>query len=155
MKIILAAALILAAFAQQPTPAKVVFVCEHGAAKSIIAAAEFERLAKQQGLAVQVVSRGTTPDAEIGAAVKQGLKKDGIDLGAAKPVKISAKDLEGATRVVTFGPDLTPWLPKGAKALDWSATPSPGQDFGVAKDYIMRQLEALAADMKKSERAAK
>ena len=55
------------------TPTKVVFVCEHGAAKSIIAAAEFARLAKQSGLVVEAVSRGTVPDAEIGAKVRKGL----------------------------------------------------------------------------------
>ena len=43
------------------------FVCEHGAAKSIIAAAEFERMAKLQGLNFTIISRGTTPDPEVAA----------------------------------------------------------------------------------------
>ena len=45
----------VSAFGQKPAPPKVVFVCEHGAAKSVIAAAEFKRLAKEKGLAVEVI----------------------------------------------------------------------------------------------------
>ena len=133
---------------QQTPPRKVVFVCEHGAAKSIIAKAEFERLAKEKGIAVEVVSRGTTPDAEIAAGVRKGLLADGTDLGSAKPVKISAKDLKGAAAVVTFGPDLAEWMPKGMKALDWSAAPSPGKDYREARDYIRKQVEGLVGELK-------
>jgi hypothetical protein len=134
---------------QQTQPKKVVFVCEHGAAKSILAKAEFERIAKEKGLLVEVVSRGTAPDAEISAGVRKGLLADGMDLGSAKPVKISAKDLEGAAAVVTFGPDLAEWMPKGLKTLDWSAAPSPGKDYKVARDYIRRQVEGLVGEIKK------
>jgi protein-tyrosine-phosphatase len=134
---------------QTTQPTKVVFVCEHGAAKSIIAKAEFERLAKEKGLSVEVVSRGTTPDAEIASGVRKGLLADGTDLGSARPVKISAKDLEGASRVVTFGPDLAEWMPKGVKVLDWSAAPSPSKDYKEARDYIRKQVESLVGDIKK------
>lgn len=134
----------------KPAATKVVFVCEHGAAKSIIAAAEFERMAKERGLSVIAISRGTTPDAEIGAAVRQGLQSDGIDLGPAKPVKLSAKDMANASKIVSFGPDLAEWLPKDAKALDWSATPSPSENYLAARLYIVKQLEALIAELEKT-----
>jgi len=103
-------------FGQQPTakqtPPKIVFICEHGAAKSVIATAELKRLAKERGRLLNVESRGTNPDAQIAADVRHGLKADGMDLGDAKPAKVSAKDLDGATTVVSFGPDLSPLLPK-------------------------------------------
>ena len=130
---------------------KVVFVCEHGAAKSIMAAAEFERLAKQKGVAFEIISRGTNPDAEVAGSIRQHLLEDGIDIGSAKPAKVSAKDLEGATTVVTFGPDLSSLLPKGAKLLDWSATPSPSQDYRAARERIVKQLETLVETMQKAE----
>ena len=134
------------------TAPKVVFVCEHGAAKSVMAAAEFRRMAKEKGLTVDVVSRGTVPDAEIPAAIRNGLMSDGMDIGAAKPVKVSAQDLAGATKIVSFGPDLAEWLPKGSKTLDWSATPSPGKDYRAAREYIVKQLEPLVADLEKAKR---
>lgn len=133
----------------QTQPQKVVFVCEHGAAKSIIAKAEFERIAKEKGLSFEVVSRGTTPDAEIASGVRKNLLAEGTDLGLAKPLKISAKDLEGAVAVITFGPDLAEWMPRGAKTLDWSATPSPGKDYKEARDYIRKQIEGLVGEIKK------
>lgn len=54
---------------RKPSDAKpmIVFVCEHGSAKSVIAASEFERMAKKEGLAVNILARGTNPDAEIPA----------------------------------------------------------------------------------------
>src|SRR5215470_10464420 len=88
-------------------PLKVVFVCEHGAAKSVIAAKELEKLARERGIQVQVVARGTTPDPEIGPAVRQGLKAEGIDVGNMTPIKVKAEDLRDATMVVSFGPDLS------------------------------------------------
>src|SRR5262252_2600344 len=43
---------------------RVLFVCLHGAAKSVIAAAHFRRLAAAQGLAMDAVAAGTEPDVE-------------------------------------------------------------------------------------------
>lgn len=129
---------------------KVVFVCEHGAAKSIIAATEFKRMAAAKGHEFVVVSRGTNPDAEVAAGVRQGLKEDGMDVGSTKPAMVSAKDLEGATRVITFGPDLSGLLPKNVKVLDWSATPAPSKDYKAARDYVRGQLEILLTDLERS-----
>ena len=132
---------------QQPVtknaPAKVVFVCEHGAAKSVLAAAELERMAKERGLSLSIVARGTNIDPELAPSVVNGLRADGLKPGLAKPVKVEAKDLEGAIKVITFGPDLSGLLPKGTRSLDWSATPSPGQNYAGARDYIRKELETL------------
>jgi protein-tyrosine-phosphatase len=131
----------------QPVKPTVVFVCEHGSAKSVIAAAELARMAKEKGLDLNIVSRGTNPDAEIPALVRDGLKADGLDIGKMKPVKISQDDLKGATKIVTFGPDLAPWLPTGAKAADWSATPSVSENYRAASDYIKKQLAPLLREL--------
>lgn len=146
----------LAAWAQSSAPApKIVFVCEHGAAKSVIAAAEFERMAKERGLTFTAISRGTEPDPEIPAGVRKGLKQDGIDVGTAKPVKVTPEDLKSAVRVVTFGPDLALVL-KEVQTLDWSATPSPSKDYTAARDYIRKELESLLAGLEKeSKKTAK
>ncbi len=46
------------------TPA-VMFVCEHGAAKSVIATAYFNKLAAERGLPYRATFRGTTPQDEL------------------------------------------------------------------------------------------
>jgi hypothetical protein len=134
------------ASANKPT---VVFVCEHGSAKSIIAAVEFERMAKEKGLALNIIARGTNPDAEIPKGVRDGLRADGYDAGSLKPTKVSEKDLTGAVKMVSFGPDLKPWLADGAAVLDWSATPSVSEDYRAAREYIRRQLEILLKGFEK------
>jgi arsenate reductase len=127
----------------------VVFVCEHGSAKSVIAAAEFQRMIKESGLDVNVLTRGTNPDAEIPKLVRDGLKADGVDIGTLKPTEVSEKDLAGATKIVTFGPDLKPWLPAGRTVTDLSDTPSVTADYHAAQEYIKKQLEVLIQDLKK------
>ena len=145
-RLTLAISLALPLFAQQnkdaPIP-KVVFVCEHGAAKSVIAAKELEKLARERGIQVQAVARGTAPEAEIGAAVRQGLKADGIDVGNMTPARVQASDLRNATAIVSFGPDLSPVAGAKVNAQDWSATPGPSENFQAARDYIVKRLEVL------------
>jgi hypothetical protein len=126
-------------------PPKVVFVCEHGAAFSIIAKAEFERMAKQHGMNFTILARGTDPNPEVSASVRQGLRSDGMEVGVEKPLKVTAADLKGAARVITFGPDLSSWLSDGVKPLDWSATPSG--NYRAASDYIRKQVENLLDDL--------
>ena len=58
---------IRAAYTQAPrdpaTSTKhVLFMCPHGAGKSVLASAYFERLAREKGLNVRVDARGTEPD---------------------------------------------------------------------------------------------
>ena len=60
-------------------PGAVVFVCEHGSVKSMIAALWFNRLASERGLRFQAVSRGVDPDASIPDAVANNLRNDGFD----------------------------------------------------------------------------
>ena len=143
---LLCATALVAQRSPEPKP-KVVFVCEHGAAKSVLAAAEFERMAKQRGLAVSVIARGTNIDPELAPSVVKGLRADGLTPSLAKPVKADAADFVGAAKVVTFGPDLAPLMPTGKHALDWSATPSPGKDYQAARDHIREQLSTLLSQM--------
>ena|SRR6266567_1547618 len=127
----------------------VVFVCEHGSGKSIIAAAEFEHMAKKNGLDLNILARGANPDPEIPKLVRDGLKADGFDVGNKKPIKVSQKDLKGAARIVSFGPNLKPWIADGAAVLDWSATPAVSKDYRAAREYIRQQLQILLKDFKR------
>jgi arsenate reductase (thioredoxin) len=128
--------------AKPPVP-KIVFVCEHGAAKSVIAAKELEKLARERGIQVQAVARGTAPEPEIAPAVRQGLKAEGIELGNMTPVQVKPADLRNATAIVSFGPDLTGIAGARLKAEDWSATPAVSADYRAARDYIVKRVEAL------------
>ena len=124
-------------------PPKIVFVCEHGAAKSVIAVKELEKLARERGISIQAVSRGTTPDPDIPLYVRTGLKADGIEIGTMKPVQVKPEDLRDAARVISFGPDLSAVAGQKVRVEDWSATPDVSGNFPAARDYIVKRLQTL------------
>ena len=70
---ILLVALVLGAGISAQSPATppqrprttILFMCPHGAAKSVLASAYFQRLAKERALNVRVLSAGTDPDPEV------------------------------------------------------------------------------------------
>ena len=78
--------------AATPAPPRVLFVCLHGAAKSIIGAAHFRRLAAARGLAMDAVAAGTEPDAELAPGAVKGLTGDGLRATPSRPRPVT---LEG------------------------------------------------------------
>src|SRR5688500_1978842 len=93
-----------APFAQSVAPSTtVVFVCEHGAAKSVVAAAHFNKLAQERGLAYRAISRGTDPDAAVPPRVRDGLQAEGLAVDPMfTPMKVSRADVHDVVRAVTF-----------------------------------------------------
>src|SRR5437762_11853700 len=80
----------------------VVFVCEHGAAKSVIAAAHFNRLASEMKLPYRAVARAMNPDDAVAPAVRSGLAAEGLDVTSWKPKAVSEDDITRAGRVVSL-----------------------------------------------------
>jgi len=121
----------------------VVFVCLHGAAKSVIASEQFRRLSAERGLDVKVACAGMQPDAEIPRPVVQGLLADGIDVRGQHPRAITRADLEGASHVVSFGCDLASVAPPGLAVERWDDVPMVSEDYGRARDAIATRVRAL------------
>ena len=131
---------------KEQTPV-VVFVCEHGSAKSILAAAHFNALAKKRGLRLRAISRGTNPDEKIAPSVANGLQADGVEVGVEKPARLSPEDASGAIRVVAFCP-----LPKGSLGSvpieEWKDVPSTSEDYSKARDDIVERVKQLLDELK-------
>src|SRR5688500_15753467 len=83
----------------------ILFLCPHNAAKSVIAAAYFARLARERGLDFRAASAGTSPDAVPSPAVVAMLREEGIDVAGYRPRCVTRDDLTGAHRVVSLGCD--------------------------------------------------
>ena len=62
----------------------VVFVCEHGAAKSVVATAYFNKLAAERGLPFRATFRGTAPQDNLSVRAVEGLKADGVAVPTGK-----------------------------------------------------------------------
>ena len=125
------------------TQQKVLFVCLHGAAKSVLAAADFERLAKERRLPIAAESAGTEPDPEIAPKVLAVLKAEGVDLSGQKPRLVTREMAAGATRIVAFGCALGVAAPEGAKVEQWEDVPNVSDGLPAARAAIRERLERL------------
>jgi protein-tyrosine-phosphatase len=66
--------------AQAPTarPERVLFVCLHSAAKSVVGTAHSRRLAAAHGLGGDAAAAGTEPDQQLAPGAVKGLAGDGL-----------------------------------------------------------------------------
>ena len=128
------------------TQRKVLFVCLHGSAKSLIAAEYFNRLAAARGLGVTASSAGTEPDTEIPPRVVQGLRADGIDVEGRRLRRPTPADVEGATAVVTFACDLGELASRAPRIERWDDVPAVSEDFKRARDVIVARVTGLLED---------
>jgi len=128
---------------QGPRPApQVVFVCEHGAAKSVIATAYFNKLAAERNLSVRATFRGTTPQDDLSVRAVAGLKADGVAVPSGKPSALSDADVSGATHIFAIGCTLPEKAQRSGKAADWSDVPDD-QGYAPMRDAIVRHVRQL------------
>ncbi len=130
-------------------PRTILFVCLHGAAKSVLAAADFGRLAAKRGLAVRTASAGTEPDPEIAPAVIRALKADGVDVSGQKPRQVTREDITAAWRVVGFGCDLSQVAVPGVPIEQWDDIPAVSDGLPAARKAIGARLERLLEEVAK------
>ena len=121
----------------------ILFVCEHGVGRSPIAAAWFNRLATEKRLAYRAQFRGTDPDAAIPPVVREGLTRDGFDVSALTPARVTDDDLRRADRVIVFGCLLPGRAAVEQKVTDVNGIPGPGEGYEKARDAIRQQVERL------------
>jgi protein-tyrosine-phosphatase len=124
---------------QTPT---IIFVCEHGAAKSVVAAAHFNKLAGEMNLNIRAIARGTTPDAELSPKTVEGLKNDGLTPTESAPHKLSLADIESAQRVVAFC-NLPEEYQSKAPTEQWNDVPPVSEDYEKARDAIVEKINQL------------
>lgn len=129
----------------------VVFICEHGSVKSLIATEWFNRLAQERGLSVRAISTGVTPDAAVPAGIVEALRNDGFDVGAFTPRRVDAATLSGAPRIVAMGlkRDVLPASPLAAVET-WEAIPPATEQYAAARDDMKARIEALLKSLEAS-----
>lgn len=119
----------------------ILFVCEHGAARSVIASAYFNKIAKEQGLDYRAIFRGTDPETSLTSATGKGLQQDGFDIRQWRPRMVSDQDVSNANEIITFDCKV-PGLNKSTKTVEeWNGVPPISQDYGVARTAIVEKVE--------------
>ena len=143
--------------AQSPAPSRaqvVLFMCPHGAAKSLMASAYFQTLAKERGLNVRVDSAGTDPDPALSKGVVARLQQDGYAIPIDKPRAATAADMKTADIVVSMGCDLSK-LPAPSGTLKTWNVPDFSADFDAAEQAIRDQVVKLVDELVAAQKARK
>jgi protein-tyrosine-phosphatase len=120
----------------------IIFVCEHGAAKSIIAAAYFNKFAVEKNLNIRAIARGTNPDSELSPKTIAGLQADGLTPTESNPQKLSLADIESAQQVITFC-ELPEEYQNKVEIEKWDDVPPVSENYEKARDAILEKLNQL------------
>src|SRR5262245_59476884 len=126
-------------------PATVVFVCLHGSVKSQMAAAHFNRIAKERGLPVVAVSRGIAVDDNIPPSIRGGLAGDGLASPSDIPLVLTPEEAAAAAKIFAF--DEIPAELKGSAVVTyWSDVPAATKDYAAARTASVRhRFEVIGA----------
>jgi Cu/Ag efflux protein CusF len=120
----------------------IVFVCLHGSVKSQMAAAHFNKIAKERGLPYTAVSRGIDVDPSIPTRIRDGLNLDGLAPLDEIPQPLTAADSGAAVQVVAFDP--VPDDKRGEAAVSyWSDVPPALKNYVAARDIIVSHIDRL------------
>jgi len=120
----------------------IVFVCEHGAAKSILAAAYFNQLAHERNLSFHAIARGTHPDKQLSSITVAGLQRDGLFANESVPQKLSMEDIEAAQQVIAFC-ELPTEFKQNVKVEQWVDIPPISENYERSRDVIVEHLNHL------------
>src|SRR4030095_10956821 len=120
----------------------IIFVCEHGAAKSIIAATYFNKLASERNLAIRAIARGTSPDQELSTKTMDGLRQDGLTPMESSPQKLTSSEVESAHQIISFC-ELPKEYEEKAIIEQWDNIPPVSENYKIARDAILEKLNTM------------
>jgi arsenate reductase len=126
----------------------VLFICEFGTAKSVIARELFRRRAASRGIAVAAISRGLVIEDHITPELRRNLTADGINSNAEPFQVLQPQDWQAAKVVVAFNP-LPNTIPK-AKVRDWTDVPSVVSKYPAARTEMDKRIEALLDEFQRA-----
>ena len=135
-----------------PAPGRVVFVCEHGSVKSVMAALWFNRLATDRNAPFRASSRGVSPDEAIPPAVADNLARDGFDVAGFTPKRLEKADVAGAAHLVAIGVD-SPLLAEvqEVRVSRWNDIPPASTDYAASRDAMRARMGALLDALSRAE----
>jgi arsenate reductase len=140
-----------APLAPEDETSDIVFVCEHGSVKSLMATTFFNNAARERGLPFRAVSRGVTPDPAVPPKITAALAAEGFDARDFKPTAVSTAELSRAKRIVAIGVDLTPLAPTQAVIERWDDVPAASIDYPAARRSLKQHVEQLLRELRSVE----
>jgi arsenate reductase (thioredoxin) len=131
--------------AEPPPIRQVVFVCEHGNVKSLMAATYFNELARSRGLPFRAVSRGLALDSDtVPEFVKAPLTAEGYDVSTFRPQPLTDDDIAASARVIAISTALpADTTSTAAKSEQWNDVPPASTDYARSRDSIRAHVAEL------------
>lgn len=141
----------MSCFAQSKVTASkmqtIIFVCEHGAGRSPIAAAAFNAYAVKNNLPYRAISKGLDPGAELGKSTQEGLQRDGVDITNVKPSKLTAGDVQQASQIVMLDCSMPDSMKRDY--IKWDNIPMNNNYSETRQDLEKRIASSLIPTLKK------
>jgi arsenate reductase len=127
---------------------KILFVCEQGTSKSMIAASYFNKLAEERNLPWRAEGCGTNPADTIPNKVLDGLASDRVQIVSTETKKVQQADIDKANKVILFYPLPENLKSKGKTSL-WSNMPAVSEDYDKAREAIVLKVKTLIDSLTK------
>jgi len=124
----------------------VLFICEHGYAKSLVAALHCERLAAARGVALRALSRGVDPGAAVPEAIAAGLAGDGFDVRGFAPSRATRAEISRAAHVVLIAADVDVSA-RTRPVTRWDDISPLSENYARARGEIVVRLNRLLDGM--------
>jgi Cu/Ag efflux protein CusF len=107
-----------------------------------MAAAHFNRIARERGLPYTAISRGVEVDASIPTQIRDGLNLDGLAPLDDVPQPLMQSEAAGAAKVIAF--DTVPDDKRGLTEVNyWFDVPPATKDYAAARDVIVHHIDDL------------
>ena len=119
----------------------ILFLCPHGAAKSVLAAAYLRQQATKCNLPLSAQFAGTDPSAQISPAVIDALRLEGIDWSAQIPHLVTQAELDQAHHIISLGCSPDEIGSTSTPIEDWSDIPAPSQNLRAATEAIHKHVD--------------
>jgi arsenate reductase (thioredoxin) len=131
---------------------KILFLCPHGAAKSVLAATFAEREGQRLDLPIETAYAGTEPDEQIMPTVVAQLRAEGKDIAAQRPRHVTVADVQTADHIVSLGcsaEELDAIAPGVASRVEfWHEVPPVSQNLPVAYAVIQAKVQQLLGNLR-------
>jgi arsenate reductase len=131
----------------------VLFICEHGNVKSLMAASYFNQMANKRGLPFHAVARGTHPNSTtVPPGVVDTLRAEGVDVSSFHPSMLSNSDLSTSARVIAIGVELTPDSRQLAQTSveEWNDIPPATLSYAATQQALKAHVERLVDELSKA-----
>jgi arsenate reductase len=131
--------------AEQSPTEQILFVCERGNVKSLMAASYFNQLAAQRGLPWRAVARGISPDSTtVPKNIAAALLAEGVDVSEFHPTKMDATEAADAVQIVVIGTDLPARIGGDEQRIErWNDVPPASTNYDAARSSLKAHVAEL------------